>query len=245
MRAYDLADIDIRYEMERLRAWRFRKVAEYMRRIDKNTLFSANACRDRYSALMQGTAMIPTDVDDDPDATRLKREKYRQEREKVRAAEQATKAQKEAEEQRVKDEARLRSVRKAAETAAKRNAIAQEKAERAITRAAKASMRAKESAEHNMKKAQRHAMVESKRLADQAAKAKKEFERKRLKALSRSGVKDVTESTPDPRAGLSLADLQKLCRDRMIAVGDDGKAEMVRQLRDADKKLKVSELRDL
>jgi len=48
-----------------------------MRRLNKDALFSALACRERYNAIIEGTARIPTEVDDDPDARRAEMENFR------------------------------------------------------------------------------------------------------------------------------------------------------------------------
>ena len=40
MRAYDLAGIEVAYEIERLRAWRWKKTAEWMHRMNKGSTFS-------------------------------------------------------------------------------------------------------------------------------------------------------------------------------------------------------------
>lgn len=38
-----------------------------MHRLSKNVLFSADACRQRYNDLVEGTTRIPTALDDDPE----------------------------------------------------------------------------------------------------------------------------------------------------------------------------------
>jgi len=241
MRAYDLADIEIRYEMERLRAWRFKKVSDYMRRLNKEALFSADACRERYIAVINGTAVIPADQDDDPDARRLEMEMYRQEREAVRAAEQAEKDKKEAEQQRIKDEARARSAKKAAETATRRNKLAQEKADRAVKRAAQASIKAQKASENDKTKAQRHASLRKKKNDEQ----RKEREKARAKAWSLTAVKDKTDDSPDPRADLSFSDLQKLCKDRKLLTEARSKTGLLNRLKDADQELTSAQLKAL
>jgi hypothetical protein len=161
MRAFDLADLEIRFEIERLRALRFKRVSDYMRRLGKDTVFSANACRERYISLFNGTAVIPTDQDDDPIARRLEMEKYRQKREAMRAAEQARKDEEEAEQQRIKQETRSRHAKKAADIAARRDAAQQAKADRAIKRAGQATLKAQKASKHNKKKAERQAALEA------------------------------------------------------------------------------------
>jgi hypothetical protein len=240
MQAYDLADIEIRYEMERLRAWRFKKVSEHIRRLNKEALFSAKACRDRYAALVNGTAIIPTDQDDNPDARRLEMETYRQEREAARAAEPAKKEKKEAEQQRIKDETRARGVKKAAETAARRNKMAQEKADRAVKRAAQASVRAQRALENDKKKAGQHASYQKKEDGKN-----KERSRARAKACSLATIKDVIDGSSDPRANLSFTDLQKLCKDRKLSTEARRKTELLSHLMDADQQLTSVQLKSL
>ncbi|KAF2687213.1 hypothetical protein K458DRAFT_429165 [Lentithecium fluviatile CBS 122367] len=238
MRAYDLADIEIRYEIERICAWRFKKVSEYMRRLDKSAMFGANACRERYTAMIDGTAVIPTDQDDDPDARRLEMEMFRQKREVERAVEQAEKDKKEAQQQRIKDEARSRQAKKAAETAVRRDKMRQEKANRAVKRAAQASIRAQKSSAHKKKKAERHAAIRAEKDAEEAEKLRKKV---RTEALN---PKNFMADSPDPRADLSFDDLQMLCADRDLSK-KGGKTEILRRLIAADEALKTTELKAL
>jgi hypothetical protein len=245
MRAYDLADIEIRFEMERLRAWRFKKVSEYMRVLNKSAMFSANACRDRYISFVKGSAVIPTDQDDNPDARRLEMKMYRREREAARAAEQAEKDKKEAKQQRIKEEARARHAKKAADTAARRDVVAQDKANRAVKRAAQASIRAQKSSEYRKKKAERHAALQAKRDADEAEKVCKERRRAKAKACSLANTKNITANSPDPRTNLSFEDLKVLCADRQLSTQARGKMELLKRLRDADQALKSTDLKAL
>jgi hypothetical protein len=47
-----------------------------MRRINKDSMLFANACRTRYAQLISGTAHIPCGIDDDPDARYAELEKW-------------------------------------------------------------------------------------------------------------------------------------------------------------------------
>jgi hypothetical protein len=248
MRAFDLADIDVRFEVERIRARRFNKVSEYIRLIEKDAMFSANACRDRYTAIINGSAVIPTDEDDDPDSRRMEMEKYRQERETVRAAEQAKRDKKEAEQQRIKDEARFRVAKKNANTAARRDAEQQLKADRAVKRAAQASIKAQKSSEYKKKKLERQTALEAKKAADEAERSRKVRQRQRAQAYSLANIPDITTDTPDPRVGLSLSDLKMLCAERKlpkVSVQGCSATELIKRLKDAEEKLTSAELKTL
>lgn len=172
MQAHALADIEINYEIERLRAWRFRKVSEYMSRLDKDALFSATACRERYSALMDGTARIPTEMDDDPESRRLEMEAYRKSREQARNKEKEEKDAKEALEQKNKYDARSRKAQKAEEKAKKYAAREIEKAKRAMDRATKAQQRVQQSLENQDVKAQHNAQIKKENAENEAKKVK-------------------------------------------------------------------------
>ncbi|KAJ4305517.1 hypothetical protein N0V90_001048 [Kalmusia sp. IMI 367209] len=237
LRAYDLADIEIAYEIERLRAWRFKKAAEWMRRINKESVFSAKACHERYSALLDGTAAIPCDQDDNPDARHAAMAQFRDEREATREQKQAEKDHKEAEIQRIKEEAQARQAKKAAETATKRAIEANEKANRSMQRAAAAQLKYQQAEENKKKKAETAAAKEAKKAA--SAREKKFKEDFKL-----SNFKHVTESTPDPRAGLALTDLRRLCAARKLDIMGRNDA-LLQRLRDADDMLKSRQLIDM
>lgn len=208
MQAHALADIEISYEIERIRAWRFRKVSDYMRRLDKNVLFSATACRERYCALMEGTASIPSEMDDDPESRRASMEAYRKSREQIRNKEQEERDAKEVAEEQAKEEARIRNAQKAEEIANKRVARATEKAQRALTRAAKAQLRAQQSLENQIAKAQRNTQIKKQKTENAAKKAKG----------THAPDHNITVDMSDPRDYLSLHDLGSLCIDRGIQV---------------------------
>ena len=154
VQAHALADIEISYEIERIRAWRFRKVSEYMRRLNKDALFSANACRERYSALINGTARIPTELDDDPETRRAELEAFRKMREVVRDKEDEEKRAKEALELKAKEDDKVRHAQNAEEKASKRALKEAEKARRAMVRATEAQRRAQRSLENQFAKAE-------------------------------------------------------------------------------------------
>lgn len=159
MQANALADIEINYEIERLRAWRFRRVSEYMRRLDSNALFSETACRERYNSLIEGTARIPTDLDDNPEARRAEMKVYRESREKIRLKEQEEKDAQELLERTEKNKAKILSAQKAEEAAAKRAEKENESAQRALQRAATAQARAQRALENSTAKTQRNAQI--------------------------------------------------------------------------------------
>lgn len=245
MRAYDLADIEIRSEIERLRAWRFRKVAEHMRRLSKDTMFSANACRDRYVSLIDGTAVIPIDEDDDPVARRAEMEHRYAELEAKEEAEIKAKMEKEAEELRSKAEAEARHAQWAADTAARRSAAEQAKAVRDENRAAKAKVRKQRSLEKENKKRERELASQAKKTAAAAEKQRKERENELRKAYGRTALKDLRPDFPDPRARVSIVDLQKLCMDRSIVIEGKSKEELVKSLRTNDDQIKTKDLKQM
>ncbi|USP73748.1 hypothetical protein yc1106_01022 [Curvularia clavata] len=248
LQAYALADIEINYEIERIRAWRFRKVSDHMRRLNKNALFSANACRERYNALVEGTARIPTALDDDPEARRVEMEAYRVAREKSRHKEQTEQALKEAAKAKLKAEKKSHKAQKAKESANKRARRAEEKAQRAAQRAEKAKIRAARAREVQESKAHRKAQItkettqKDKRTtpttpspiddpapdpASAPAVAPAAVPIKKTKTTSnttvsaskaKSKLTPITPETLDPRTKLSLADLKKLCKDRNIGL---------------------------
>ncbi|KAF2204982.1 hypothetical protein GQ43DRAFT_363423 [Delitschia confertaspora ATCC 74209] len=222
MKAYELADIEVRYDIERIRAWRFRKVSEQMRRLSKDALFSAKACQERYRAIMNGTAGIPTDLDDDPDARRQELEKHRVARQLAREADEAQKEKKAEIKHRIKEEARLRNTQKAEQTALKRAEKTQEKADRAMRRAAQHQMRLQRAQENKQNKLSRLEEIKAQKVAQaQAAKdALGVNPHSPLKVNRVLDFKAVTPETPDPRIYLSFSDLKTLCKDRLQDADD-------------------------
>jgi hypothetical protein len=236
MQAYEFANIEVNYEIERTRAWRFRKVAEYMRRLDKDMIFSENACRERYQAIMRGTARIPTDLDDDPDARRAEMEAYREERERKRAIENAAKEEEAARDRAIKEETRLCNAQRAKQTALAREKKQQEKAQRAMRRAAQNQVKLQRAQENKTLKIQRLEKIRAQKATEKEEAVKRNRDQNDNTPLAIRRVADlkfVTADTPDPRSFLSFEDLQHLCKERSLR--DDGRSEeLVQRLRDAD-----------
>ncbi|KAF1837314.1 hypothetical protein BDW02DRAFT_491582 [Decorospora gaudefroyi] len=241
IQAHALADIEINYEIERIRAWRFRKVSEYMRRLNKEALFSATACCQRYNDLMAGSARIPTDMDDDPATRRAEMEAYRMSREKVRNIEKAEKDAKDAAEAKRKTEARARNAQKAEEIANKHAAKQAEKAQRAMTRAAQAQIRAQRAQENQTAKAQRNAQIKKQEAAQEA---KKRAANKNVTfALTTT---KISADTLDPRSYLSVTDLKKMCDDRGLDMPhEQDKDNLVEVLQDADAEYSLNDLQKM
>jgi hypothetical protein len=227
LRAYDLASIEIAYEMERLRAWRFKKTAEWMRRMNKDSLFSGKACHARYASLLDGTATIPCDVDDNPAARHAEMEAFRRTKEAERDAARDAEEARAAEAERIKTEAAARQAQGA----------------RATKRATKKTLEQRQAEDHLKKTKAVAAEKAAKKAATEAdIKFKQDFALKHFR--------HVTEATPDPRRVLDLRDLRMLCSARSLnhhVAKKDGAAKKVllKRLRDADEALKVPELRDI
>jgi hypothetical protein len=241
MRAYELADIDIRYEIERARAWRFRKVSDYMRRLNKTAIFSANACSDRYIGLVNGTAKIPMDLDDDPLARRAEMDAFIAMREKERNAERAAKEKKEEDARRIKENAKVRQAKKSAAIAARRDNLQKEKANRAVLRATKAQLNSQRAEQNHRKRDERQAKIQA-----EHAKNKRDRERKaRMNDIYGLNVlRTISSRTPDPRARLPIDDLKLLCARGGLDT-EDGEEELLESLREADEKLTAWELHNI
>jgi hypothetical protein len=231
MQANALADIEVNYEIERIRAWRFRKVSEYMRRLNKDALYSATACRDRYNLLVNGTASIPTGMDDDPDTRRMELE-----------------LAKEAIDRKAKDEAKTRNAQKAEEIAYKRQQKEEQKAQRAMQRAAAAQIRSQRAGENATAKAQRNSQLKKQTIATEKkiakGKGKAEEAASSNDTLTLTNT-EITVDTPDPRRYLSLQDLSRMCADRGIKPAGKDKAQLVSDLQDADSEWTAQDLKKM
>jgi hypothetical protein len=213
-----------------------------MRRLDKDSNFSANACRVRYGQLTSGTARIPCEEDDDPETRREEREVFRLSREAEREKKAAEKETREALEKRVKDEVKIKNAQKAEEIANRRAAKEQEKANRALQRAAQAQLRMQKAAENQKAKTERNAQIKkaavspkkrgkrAKTDADAEATAKATTLKPKTSKAAR--LKEESESV-DPRSYLNITDLTNLCANRGLP-SDRTKKELVASLVDAD-----------
>ena len=225
--------------MERIRAWRFRKVSDYMRRLNKNALFSAKACRNRYNELVEGIARIPTDMDDDPGARRMDMEEYRMMREKTRIKEQADKDALEAAEAKIKNDARVLNAQKAEEIAEKRQAKEQAKAHRAMTRAAQAQIRLARANANRISKTQRNTQIKGK-----AQETKKSEDAS--PAPTKTKTKKVDPNYTDPRSYLSFLDLKKICESRGVDLPRRvDKDTLLQAIVDADDEYNQNELKKM
>lgn len=243
MKAFAIADIETNYEIERVRAWRFRKVSEYMRRFNKDSLFSVAACRERYKTLAEGAATLPTEQDDEPDLRRAEREAFCFAREEFRNQEKAEKDAKEAIESRAREEAKVVRAEKAVEIANRNAAKQNETAQKLMKRAAQAQIRAQLATANQNAKTQRNTQIKKQR-ADAVAELNKAEARlnkpeskpagDKAAATTLPNLKDVTKHTPDPRAYLSLHDLTTMCAERGFDTTHKAKADLIQQLRDTD-----------
>lgn len=230
-------------------------------------MFSANACRARYSQLMSGTARIPCGIDDDPDARFAELEEFRLSREAARDKEADERETQEAMEKRVRDAARIESAQKAEETANKRATIEQEKANRALQRAAAAQLRSQKAAEIQKAKVERNAQIQKAASAPKkAASAPKKAASAPKKAASAPKKQPTAHATAgpskpptrkataaakikqdpepvDPRSYLNTIDLISMCADRGLTAKNTTKKELLATLIDADMEYTHDELR--
>jgi hypothetical protein len=257
IQAYALANIEVNYEIERIHAWRFRKVAEYMRRLRKDALFSATACRERYSALIEGTARIPSEVADDPEASRGELAALRKEREKARLDEEAKKSTQAALQKRRKDEAAAHAAQRAEEAANKRAAKEAEKADRARKRAEKAQEKAQNALRVQKDKQERHSRAKKQAVTgvnDAVARKIEPTEEARVPikatvtparktALPKKSALPFSSNTPDPRSFLSLPDLRRLCAARGFKVSGKTKKMLLSDVQNEESKWRLSNLK--
>jgi hypothetical protein len=222
-----------------------------MRRINKDSLFSANACRTRYSQLMSGTARIPCEIDDDPAARHAELAEFRLSREAARDKEADEQETQEALEKRVKDAAKIKNAQKAEEIANKRATIEQGKANRALQRAAAAQLRMQKAAEIQKAKVERNAQIKK-----AASASKKSAPKKQPTAHTSAGpskpptrnaaaaAKIKQEPEPvDPRSYLNTLDLISMCADRGLTAKNTTKKELLATLNDADMEYSHDDLR--
>lgn len=250
LQAYEYANIDVNYEIERARAWRFKKVAEFMRRLNKDAVFSEKACRDRYEALMNGTAAIPSDLDDDPMARREEMERFRLDRETRREAEAAEKAEKAEAERMIRDEAAMRQAQKADAIANARQKRMQEKCDRAMVRAANNQIKLQKAQENKEAKARkleeiRARKAETSQKGTPKAKATNPNLQSAVKHIDMKTLDKVTATTPDPRRQLTMIDLQALCLERGLDVEGRSVEEYIQRLRDADDTWTLQEIKNI
>ena len=246
-----------------------------MRRLNKDALFSANACRERYNFLIEGKARIPSELDDDPEASRAEMAACRRECEKARLQKQIEKEAQAALNKKRKEEAADHVSQKAEELANKRVVKEAEKAERARKRTEKAQERAQQTLE-----VQKKYQARSSRAKNQAAVAadistgeeavtpvekdvppsdntvartekvvvpteKALSPTKKIMAPIEKRTVPFTSDTPDPRKSLSLPDLRRLCVARGLKVIGKTKEMLLSDLRDGEHKWKLYKLKDM
>lgn len=248
MKAYDFANIEVKYEIERVRAWRFKKVAEYMRRLDKESIFSEKACRDRYQAIVNGTATIPIDEDDNPLARRADLEAFREQREKEREAERIEKERQTSIKRKIREESQLRQATKAEQTAKVREKKQETAAQRAIQRAANNQLKLQRAQENKIAKAKKLEQIHAEKNAKKAAAEKKIRDQNKNAVLKLNGIADlrsVKADTPDPRGFLSFEDLKNFCETRALGKACKSKEELVQRLRDADDVWTLAQLKTM
>lgn len=194
MRAFDLADLEIRFEAERLRALRFRKVADWMHRFDKDIKYSSEACRDRYYALANGTARIPSDQDDDPAARKAEMARFCKEREIIRENERMQEENEKDDKKKEKEDVLTKRAKKATEAIKKRQEKERSKAARATEMAAKANIRLAQEEEKERKRQACLERLEKKKRAREEKVKIREEERKARKLTQSDGDGEANTS---------------------------------------------------
>jgi hypothetical protein len=66
MHAFNLAEKKLEWSLKQVRDRRWRMVSDCLRKLMINSQYGPEACQERYVALMDGTAYIPAEMDDDP-----------------------------------------------------------------------------------------------------------------------------------------------------------------------------------
>jgi flagellar biosynthesis GTPase FlhF len=229
-----------------------------MRRLKKDALFSANACRERYSALIEGTARIPSEVADDPEASRAELAAFCKEREKARRDEEAKKSNQVTLRKRRKDEAAAHAAQRAEEAANKRAAKEAEKADRARKRAEKAQEKAQSALKIQKEKQERHsrAKKQATMVVNEAVTREAEPPTEKTKApikttlilaskstLPKKPALPFSSKTPDPRSFLSLPDLRRLCAARGFRVSGKTKKMLLSDIQNEESKWKLYTLK--
>ncbi|KAF2268109.1 hypothetical protein CC78DRAFT_530489 [Lojkania enalia] len=243
IQAHELAEAEISTEIERIRSQRFRKVSEHMRKLNKDAKWSAKACHDRYTALMDGTAKIPSQQHDDPEARRRELEARRAAFERARLEERQVQEEKATRAQKIKEEARLRSAQKAEQTALAREQKQKDKAERAMKRAAQQQLKAERAVANRVAKNSRHEHLKAKKVAEL------EDEENYSKAhVNESGISVVDPKKPvpgekDPRSHLSLEDLKRLCAHRGVNSEGKSREELTGLLQCVDEAFSLNQLK--
>lgn len=222
-----------------------------MRRLNKDSLFSANACRVRYGELTSGTARIPCEVDDDPDTRHEELQVFRLSREAAREKEETEKETRETMEKRVKDAVKMKNAQKAEDIANQRAAKEEEKAARLMQRAAQAQLRLQKAAENRKAKAERNAQI--KKAASTPKPRSKRAKTDAAPDSSNTSTPKSTRSKPanqdpesvDPRSYLTMTDLSALCTKRGLPTDERSRKELVASLTDADKEWSHDQLRKM
>ncbi|KAI9661153.1 MAG: hypothetical protein M1821_009480 [Bathelium mastoideum] len=128
VKAYHRAARQVEHEVEKAQDKLWRYTSDLLRRERAASRYSPRACKQRYEALLNGTARIPPELDDDPAARAAERqakieakqrEKDKQERQK-KELERRAKLEAERKEQQRKEEAAKRKARKEQEALEKK-----------------------------------------------------------------------------------------------------------------------------
>ena len=140
LKAYDVADSRLMRELQKLREKRFIFVADAINATLEHPRFSTKACKDRYEALLNGTARPPPELDDDPEARKaehaIKLAEYQEHQatERKRAAEEAARASAQTATYINRQAAGQRKADRVAEVVAKRQVEKEEQAAKASLR---------------------------------------------------------------------------------------------------------------
>jgi hypothetical protein len=231
---------EINDEIEKLYATFFEGVAKHMRKEDTQVNFSAQACKDRWTALINGTALIPTELDDDLERRSKENEARKEalERQRIQKEEELKQAEKLNRLTRMAEEsAKLENASKQEKTANKRAKHIAEKAARAEQRAAKLLAKVKKAEENKLKKTQRAAQLKQKGPnATIAANTSNPLP-------VRPATQSVDSDSEDPRLVLDRGQLKKLCEDRSLSGEAKTKRELLIRLQTADLAMTIEELK--
>lgn len=238
--AYQKAEAKQASEIEKVKSKLFTFVAHEINKTAARPRFSARACKNRHEALEAGTARVPPELDEDPQA-RLEERAEKIKAFKLRKAEEAEAAQVEAAEMKKakiqsakdKDEARQKRMSDAATRSQRRKADYEFKKTRLTVAAEK---RKNKEDDHNLETARRAYKQRKAHFENELLKRLQREQKARERALNKFSTQfplpegaGVIISRPPPRAPLTLAPEDGILLHRSTTVEPLNNVEIAEQ----------------
>lgn len=249
--AYHVASDRVEDEIRVIKERRFQFVAQEMANLNPSSAFSAKACRERFISITNGTALIPTSLDDDPAQRIRERDARIETRNNARISQEAAIATEQELERLRVNAARIAKANAREEASVRKAHSLAEKAKAAADKAATRMAEAAAAQKLSLARAEKAQLLRTGPSGISNMLPNAGGELKRIEAPKGPVTSNATKSravvlckVDDPRSQLSTSQLKHLCKQRKLPTSHN-REELLKNLDSSAERMKVAELKGM